>query len=125
MNIKVKTVTKWKAWVLWPMLVAIFFSGLVDVLLSPRAAVAGILGALAVILPQAVFGYYCFRHAGALNSRQIWKSFVRGEAFKLVLSATICGLCFRFLKVEPLWFIVTFILMHFMLLGINCRLLNR
>jgi ATP synthase protein I len=125
MNTKINTVTKWKAWVLWPMLVAIFFSGIVSVLTNVNAAKAAILGAMAVILPQAVFGYYCFRFTGALNSQQIWKSFVRGEVLKLILSAIICGLCFRFLKVEPLWFIVTFILMHFMLLCINCRLLNR
>lgn len=125
MNTKVNTVTKWKAWVIWPMLTAILFSSLIDVLVNPRAATAVILGAIAVILPQAAFGYYCFRFTGALNSQQIWKSFVRGEVIKLILSAIICGLCFRFLKVEPLWFIITFILMHFMLLGINCRLLNR
>lgn len=125
MNTKINTVTKWKAWVLWPLLIAMLFTSLIDVLVNAKAAISAMLGAIAVIFPQAVFGYYCFRFSGALNSRHIWKCFVRGEALKLSLSAIICGLCFYFLKVEPLWFIMAFILMQFMQQAINCRLLNR
>jgi ATP synthase protein I len=125
MNTKIDTETKWKAWVIWPSCVALLIASLTFLLVSQNAALAVILGAFAVILPQAVFGFFCFRFSGALNSQQIWKSFVRGEVLKLFLSAFICGLCFHFVKVNPLGFITSFILMHFILLGINCRLLNR
>jgi len=125
MKTNINTVTKWKAWALWPAFVALIIASITFLLVSKQAAWAVILGATAVILPQAVFGICCFRFSGALNSQQIWKSFVRGEVLKLLLSAGICGLCFHFLKVDPLGFIMTFILMHFILLGINCRLLNR
>ncbi|NDA63848.1 MAG: hypothetical protein EBX50_17745 [Chitinophagia bacterium] len=80
---------------------------------------------MAVILPQAVFGFFCFRYTGALQSRQIWQSFVRGEVLKLTLSCAIFAFVFYSLSVSPLWFLLALILMQFIQLIINCWLLNR
>ena len=125
MKTKINSTIKWKAWVIWPLLVAVLFASLIVVLVNANAGFSVLLGAVSLTLPQAAFGYCCFRYTGALNGRHIWKSFVRGEALKLMLSAVLCGLCFRFLKVEPLWFMLAFIGMQLMQQIINCRLFNR
>lgn len=88
-------------------------------------SVSVMLGALTVIVPQTIFGFYCFRYTGALQSRQIWQSFVKGEVFKLSSSAAIFALVFHYLSVIPLWYLLAFILMQFIQLVINCWLLNR
>jgi ATP synthase protein I len=125
MNLQIKTQLKLKAWLLWPLFLSVCVSTIVLLSIGQSQAVSVFLGALTVIVPQAIFGFYCFRYTGALQSRQIWQSFVKGEVFKLSSSAAIFALVFHYLSVIPLWYLLAFILMQFIQLVINCWLLNR
>lgn len=125
MNQQVKTKTKLKAWLIWPLAITLLFSGLIVIGKSYHEAISFLIGALTIILPQAVFGFYCFRYAGALQSRQIWQSFVKGEFFKLLFAVVLFAFVFYYLPIMPLWFFLAVILMQFIQLIINCWLLNR
>lgn len=125
MNQQAKTKTKLKAWLLWPLVISILISGIVTKTQGSNEAGSFLLGALTIILPQAVFGFYCFRYAGALQSRQIWQSFVKGEVFKILFAVALFAFVFYYLPIVPLWFFLAVILMQFIQLVINCWLLNR
>ncbi|MDQ5884707.1 MAG: synthase protein [Pseudomonadota bacterium] len=125
MNQQVKTKTKLKAWLLWPLVISILISGIVIKTQGFNEAGSFLLGALTIILPQAVFGFYCFRYAGALQSRQIWQSFVKGEVLKILFAVALFAFVFYYLPIVPIWFFLAVILMQFIQLVINCWLLNR
>lgn len=125
MNQQVKTKTKLKAWLIWPLAISFLFSGLIEVGLGFHEAISFLMGALTMILPHAVFGFYCFRYAGALQSRQIWQGFVKGEVFKLLFAVVLFAFVFYYLPIAPLWFFLAVILMQFIQLIVNCWLLNR
>jgi len=87
-------------------------------------AISCFLGGLVAIIPQAVFGFFCFRFKGAQQSRKIWQSFARGEAVKLLLTAILFALIYYFTAIEALWFFLAFIMMQILVFLINCRLLE-
>lgn len=125
MNLQSKTRLKLKTWLIWPLSLGVILSSIAYLAAGKNQAVSMFLGTLTAIIPQAIFGFYCFRHAGALQSRQIWQGFVRGEVLKLTIAAAIFALVFHYLSVMPLWYLLAFILMQFIQLVINCWLLNR
>lgn len=125
MKKQISTLHKVKIWLIWP----IFIVGMIGLVIFAQfdgfKAISFILGAVIAIVPNAVFGFCSFRYFGALQSRQIWRGFVRGEALKLSLTAILFGLVFHYLLINPAWFIMAFILMQFIDLILNCWLLNR
>jgi ATP synthase protein I len=125
MNLQIKTKLKLKAWLIWPLFLSLSLSIIVYFVVGKTQAVSMFLGTLTALIPQAIFGFYCFRHTGALHSRQIWQGFVRGEVLKLASASAIFALIFHYLSVMPLWYFLAFILMQFIQLVINCWLLNR
>lgn len=125
MNQQVKTKIKFKAWLIWPLAIASLISGAIALGKGFNEASSFSLGALTMILPQAIFGFYCFRYAGALRSRQIWQSFVKGEVLKILFAVILFAFVFNYLPIVPLWFFLAVILMQFIQLVINCWLLNR
>lgn len=125
MNQQVKTKVKLKAWLVWPLAISLLISGLIAIGKGFNEAGSFLLGTLTIILPQAIFGFYCFRYAGALQSRQIWQSFVKGEVLKILFAVALFAFVFYYLPIVPLWFFLAVILMQFIQLIINCWLLNR
>ena len=74
--------------------------------LSPaQAALAG--GAVSII-PNFIFALKAFRYAGARQAKQVVDSFYSGVKLKMVLTAILFALCFKFLDLALLPFFVTF-----------------
>ena len=113
-----------KAWVLFPLILNLLISFTVLLLGNALKAKSCFWGGMVAIIPQAVFGFYCFRFSGAQESRRIWRSFVRGEAIKLLLSVILFALVYRFVMLDALWFFLAFIMMQILGFLLNCRLLD-
>ncbi len=60
----------------------------------PALAKAVLAGAIIEILARAYFGFYAFRFIGALQVRQVMRSFRRGELGKFMLVAVLFGALF-------------------------------
>lgn len=66
-------------------------------------------GAISII-PNFVFAHKAFKYAGARASRKVLDSFYSGVKMKLVLTAVLFALAFKFLAIEPLAFFSSFCL---------------
>lgn len=73
-------------------------------------AIALLLGGVANVVPNAYFCWKMSRQTGAQNAKAILKNFYRGEVSKLLLTAAIFGLIFRFIPVTILPVFVGFII---------------
>ncbi|WP_286263811.1 ATP synthase subunit I [Thalassotalea atypica] len=62
------------------------------------------------IIPNFVFALYAFRHAGARASELVMNSFFKGVKIKMVLTAILFALCFKFITLSLLPFFMTYIL---------------
>ena len=63
-----------------------------------NTALSAAAGGLASLIPNLYFAYRTFRYSGARSARMIVRSFYSGEAVKLVLTAVIFALVFKYLK---------------------------
>ncbi|NMP30796.1 F0F1 ATP synthase assembly protein I [Thalassotalea sp. M1531] len=72
-----------------------------------QSALAG--GCIGVI-PNFVFALYAFRFAGASASKQVMDSFFKGAKIKMVLTALLFALSFKFLSISLVPFFSTYIL---------------
>ncbi len=71
------------------------------------------LGGIVALLPNMLFAYKAFQYAGASASRKVVDAFNSGVKLKLVLSAILFALCFKFIEnlVLPPFFITYFLAM--------------
>ena len=72
-----------------------------------KSVVAG--GAIGII-PNFIFAYKAFRFAGAQSSKLVVESFFSGVKLKMVITALLFSLAFRFLVILPLPFFGMFCL---------------
>ncbi len=79
------------------LLVAMFFP-LVLLPFGTNAALSAAAGGLASFIPNVYFAFRAFRYSGARSAQKILRSFYSGEAIKLILTAVIFALCFKYLK---------------------------
>ena len=70
-------------------------------------------GAIAVI-PNFVFAHKAFKYGGATASKKVIESFYSGEKLKMVLTAVLFAMTFRFLTFEPIPLFSTFCLVMVM-----------
>lgn len=66
-------------------------------------------GAISVI-PNFVFAHKAFKYAGARASEKVLDAFYSGEKLKIVLTAVLFALAFKFLAIEPIAFFSSFCL---------------
>ena len=66
-------------------------------------------GAISII-PNFVFAHKAFKYAGARSSEKVLDSFYTGEKLKIVLTAVLFALAFKFLAIEPIAFFSSFCL---------------
>lgn len=66
-------------------------------------------GAISII-PNFFFAYKAFKYAGARSSEKVLDSFYSGEKMKIVLTAILFALAFKFLAIEPIAFFSSFCL---------------
>lgn len=67
-------------------------------------------GGVVVIIPNVVFALKAFRYAGAKSSEKVMESFYSGEKIKIVLTAILFALAFKFLAIVPIPFFISFCL---------------
>jgi ATP synthase protein I len=87
-------------------------SVLVWILFDVSAARSALLGGLVCLVPQAWFARILFRDQRARFSQQILKRAYRGEAIKLLMSATLFAVVFRWVDVVPVMFFAGYFLIH-------------
>ena len=68
-----------------------------------------IMGGLAAVIPNALFGLIAFMHAGARANQKVVKSFFVGEGVKLLLTAVLISLLFLLTDFNSLWLMCGFI----------------
>ena len=56
------------------------------------------------------FAYKAFKYAGARSSEKVLDAFYSGEKLKIVLTAVLFALAFKFLAIEPIAFFSSFCL---------------
>lgn len=92
------------------------FSAVISVLawmfLGLSSARSVLLGGLVCLVPQAWFARVLFRDQRARFVQQILKSAYRGEAMKLLISAMLFAVVFRWVDVVPAMFFAGYFLIH-------------
>jgi len=73
-------------------------------------AISVLMGGLVGVLPNIVFAYKAFKYAGATASKLVVESFFSGVKIKMVLTAVLFTLTFKFLVIEPIPFFIMFCL---------------
>lgn len=82
-------------------LVTYFFAGY-------DAAQSAVIGGLVAIVPQIFFAFKAFQYAGASAAKKVMDAFYSGVRIKLVLTAILFALCFKFLQLVLLAFFITY-----------------
>lgn len=73
-------------------------------------ATSSLMGALAAIIPNALFGVIAFVYAGARANQKVVKSFFVGEGVKLLLTAALISLLFLTTSFYPVWLLCGFVI---------------
>ncbi len=73
-------------------------------------AISALTGGLIGIIPNIIFALKAFRYAGAKSSKKVVESFFSGVKIKMVLTAILFSLAFKFLVIQPLPFFGMFCL---------------
>jgi len=76
-------------------LITYFLWGLIE-------AKSALLGGLIAIIPHFIFGLSAFKYAGATKAQQVVDAFYKGEKIKLLITAILFALTFKFFTIVPL-----------------------
>ena len=71
-------------------------------------AKSALAGGVVAIIPNVVFALKAFKYAGAQSSKKVVESFFSGVKLKMVLTALLFALAFKFLVLLPIPFFVMF-----------------
>ena len=71
-------------------------------------AKSALAGGVVAIIPNIVFALKAFKYAGAQSSKKVVESFFSGVKLKMVLTALLFALAFKFLVLLPVPFFVMF-----------------
>lgn len=71
-------------------------------------ALSALAGGFISIIPNVVFAYKAFKYAGASASKKVLESFYAGEKIKLVLTAFLFALAFKYLAIVSIPFFLTY-----------------
>jgi ATP synthase protein I len=66
------------------------------------------------IIPNMIFAYKAFKYAGARSSRKVIESIYSGVKLKMLYTALLFALVFKFLVVVPVAFLSTYCVMVFL-----------
>lgn len=77
-------------------------------------AKSAFIGGMVAIVPYIVFALKAFKYAGATSSKKVVESFFSGVKIKMVLTALLFALAFKFLVLLPVPFFVMFCLVMVM-----------
>ncbi|WP_371187451.1 ATP synthase subunit I [Thalassotalea maritima] len=71
-------------------------------------AVSALVGGAVSIVPNFIFALKAFRYAGARQAKQVVDSFYSGVKLKMMVTAILFALSFKFLELHQLAFFATF-----------------
>lgn len=77
-------------------------------------AISALLGSFIGIIPNIIFAIKAFRYSGARSAEKVVESFFSGIKIKMVLTAILFSLVFKFIVIEPLPFFGMFCLVMVM-----------
>lgn len=77
-------------------------------------AKSALAGGVVAIVPNIVFAIKAFQYAGAQSSKKVVESFFSGVKLKMVLTALLFALAFKFLVLLPIPFFVIFCMVMIM-----------
>ena len=77
-------------------------------------AMSVLTGGLVGLIPQVIFALKAFKHAGASASKLVVENFYSGVKLKMLYTALLFALVFKFLAVEPLVFLSTYCVVVFL-----------
>jgi ATP synthase protein I len=69
---------------------------------------SALLAGLIAIIPNSIFAYKTFKYVGAQASGKVVESFFQGEKLKIVVTAILFAIAFKFFLVMPLPFFITY-----------------
>lgn len=73
-------------------------------------AISAIAGGLIAIIPNIVFAYKAFKYAGARSAQKVVDSFYGGVKLKMLITAILFSLVFKFLDISLATFFITYFL---------------
>lgn len=73
-------------------------------------AISILAGGVVIIIPNIFFALKAFRYSGARASEKVMESFNNGVKMKIVLTALLFALAFKFLAILPIPFFTSFCL---------------
>jgi ATP synthase protein I len=73
-------------------------------------AISALLGGFIGIIPNVIFAFKAFKYVGARSAEKVVESFFSGIKIKMVLTAILFSLVFKFLVIQPLPFFGMFCL---------------
>lgn len=76
-------------------------------------AKSALVGGIVAILPNMIFAYKAFRYAGAQSSRKVVESFYSGVKLKMLYTALLFALVFKFMVIIPSAFLSTYCVVVF------------
>lgn len=77
-------------------------------------AKSALVGGIVAIVPYVVFAFKAFKYAGATSAKKVVESFFSGVKIKMVLTALLFALAFKFLVLLPIPFFAMFCLVMVM-----------
>ncbi|MCI2282321.1 ATP synthase subunit I [Colwellia sp. MSW7] len=100
--------------ILFTTCIVIVITLIIYFILGASYAISALGGGLVAIVPNIVFALKAFQYAGAQSSKKVVESFFSGVKLKMVLTALLFALAFKFLVLLPIPFFVTFCLVMVM-----------
>jgi len=73
-------------------------------------AKSALLGGLIAIIPHFIFGLSAFKYSGATKAQQVVDAFYKGEKVKLLITAILFALTFKYFTIVPLALFTVFCL---------------
>ncbi|MGJ8692897.1 MAG: ATP synthase subunit I [Thalassotalea sp.] len=73
-------------------------------------ATSALAGGFVAIIPNVIFAHKAFKYAGARAAKKVVDSFYSGVKLKMLTTALLFTLAFKFLELSPLTFFLTYFL---------------
>ena len=100
--------------ILFTMYMVLMITLIIYIFWDTSHAISGFIGGIVAIVPNIVFALKAFQYAGAQSSKKVVESFFSGVKLKMVLTALLFALAFKFLVLLPIPFFVMFCLVMVM-----------
>ena len=97
-----------KAQLYWQLVVMLLAVGTSFMIWGVLAAQSVLFGALVAIIPNLIFALKAFQYAGAQAAKQVFNAFTSGLKLKMMFTALLFALCFKFLELALVHFFISY-----------------